>query len=340
VLTPFVVKSLAAKAIARPGLPRLLHKIFLADKLAIVTYHGIIRSPLTIRDWCFLDEDSFRTQAAYLKRHFDVLPLSAAVEALRHGKINRPTAAITFDDGYHNNYSIAFPILREFSLPATIFLTTALIDTGETLWHLRLHRSLSKTTKNSLEWNGRRLDLAGTASRAKANGEIKNQLAALPHPELFRRLRGIVGALGDEFDEPIETDSPFRMLNTEAIDEMIASGLIEFGAHTHSHPILSRLSRGECQDEIERSIEAVRKLTGHPCELFAYPFGGQNDYNQNAIDCLRSLGIPAAVTTLTGPNDKDAPLLELRRYGAGAGEDMSVFQFKVHHLMPRRAEAR
>jgi peptidoglycan/xylan/chitin deacetylase (PgdA/CDA1 family) len=251
---------------------------------------------------------------------------------MQRGQISRPTAAITFDDGYQNNYSVAFPILRQMGLPATIFLTTGLIDTGETLWHLRLNRSLSQTTRSLLQSDGHRLDLTGVGSKTTANVEIKKQLAALPRRELLKRLREIVGALGDDLDEPIEVDSPFRMLNTEAIAAMAASGLIEFGAHSHTHPVLSRLSREESQGEIERSIKAVGKLTGRSCELFAYPFGGRRDYNQETIDILRGLGICAAVTTLTGPNDKNAPLLELRRYGTGAGEDMPLFQLKVHHL--------
>jgi peptidoglycan/xylan/chitin deacetylase (PgdA/CDA1 family) len=120
---------------------------------------------------------------------------------------------------------------------------------------------------------------------------------------------------------------------------MVASGLIEFGAHSHSHRRLSRLSSEECREEIETSVSEVRKLTARSCEFFAYPLGGRQDYNQESVDVLRKLGIRAAVTTLAGPNDEHVPPLELRRYGAGANENMSLFKLKVHHLMPRRAGA-
>jgi peptidoglycan/xylan/chitin deacetylase (PgdA/CDA1 family) len=258
---------------------------------------------------------------------------------MQDGEIKRPTAAITFDDGYQNNYSVAFPILRELALPATIFIATGFIDSDDTFWTLRLNRSLANTKTRALTWNGLKFDLNGTASRENANMKIRRSLRDLPRSQLMARLAEVVKSLGEDLDSPIEVDSPFRMLNSRSISEMVASGLIEFGAHSHSHRRLSRLSSEECREEIETSVSEVRKLTARSCEFFAYPLGGRQDYNRESVDVLRKLGIRAAVTTLAGPNDEHVPLLELRRYGAGANENISEYQFKVHHLMPRRAGA-
>jgi peptidoglycan/xylan/chitin deacetylase (PgdA/CDA1 family) len=147
------------------------------------------------------------------------------------------------------------------------------------------------------------------------------------------RLSKIIKMLGEDPRRPMELDSPFRMLTAQAVREMSGSGLVEFGAHTHTHPILARLSTEECKNEIEVSIRRVEEITGRPCKVFAYPFGGREDYSQDAVDILRNLGIRAAVTTLSGPNDMNSSPLELLRYGAGAGEQMVLFQLKVHHLI-------
>jgi peptidoglycan/xylan/chitin deacetylase (PgdA/CDA1 family) len=333
------IKTFVCEAMARSGLPRLLHKVFFADKLTIVMYHGVVRSPLKLFDWCFIEEGLFRSQLTYLKAHFDVVPLSTAVRLVQDGEIKRPTAAITFDDGYQNNYSVAFPILRELSLPATIFIATGFIDTEDTFWNLRLNRSLANTTTNTLSWNGSTFDLNGTPSREKANVSIRKSLRDLPRPQLLARLDEVLRALGEELDSPIEADSPFRMLDSRMIAEMAASGLVDFGAHSHSHRRLSRLSPKECREEIEMSVSEVRRLTGRSCDVFAYPLGRRQDYSRESVDVLRELGIRAAVTTLSGPNDRNVPALELQRYGAGANENMSLFQLKVHHLMPRKAGA-
>jgi peptidoglycan/xylan/chitin deacetylase (PgdA/CDA1 family) len=326
------VKNLAYRSVALAGIPRIAHRTLFPNKLTIVTYHGIVTSPLDIYDWCFLDEKSFRRQLTYLKENFAVISLSAAVEALRAGRLNRPTAVITFDDGYQNNYTVAFPILRELRLPATVFITTGFINTDDTLWHLRLNFSLANTNRPVLCWNGKRLDLNDRISRAKANVIIEKSLRDLLSAELMSRLSEIIKSLGEDPKRSIDLDCPFRMLTGRAVREMSQSGLVEFGAHTHTHPILSRLSFEESKNEIALSVRGVEELTGRACRFFAYPFGGRHDYSQESLDILRSLGICAAVTTLRGANDGKTPLLELRRYGAGANEDMALFQLKVHHF--------
>ena len=333
-----LAKNLAYGVVAGSRVPRLLHTFGFPGKLTIVTYHAVVRPPLVIFDSCFLDEITFRNQLLYLKKHFTVLALSTAVESLKLGKIDRPTAVITFDDGYQNNYSVAYPILRELRLPATIFLTTGWIDTGYTLRYLRLNLALANTKKKALAWNGRMLDLREVASRANANVLIRQEIRALPQAQRMPRLMEVIRELGDDPERPMDPDSPFRMLSSNAVKEMAHSGLIEFGAHTHTHPVLSRLSTDECRQEIESSVKNVEQLTGRPCEQFAYPFGGSPDYTQETIDLLRKSGIRAAVTTIPGFNDKNTSPMELRRYGAGPGEGMSIFQLKVHHVRRWRSK--
>jgi peptidoglycan/xylan/chitin deacetylase (PgdA/CDA1 family) len=145
-------------------------------------------------------------------------------------------------------------------------------------------------------------------------------------------VRSTILALGDDPDSSIEDGSAFRMLDKKAIGEMVASGLIEFGAHTHRHAILSQLSEEERFNEIRQSIDAVYELTGRPCKCFAYPNGREEDYNSETIKDLKACGIEIAVTAISGPNDEKTPVLELRRYGIGADLLMDQFQLTVHHF--------
>ena len=303
------------------------------NQLMIFLYHGVVRSPLKVQDWCFLDETSFRSQVKYVKEHFDVIPLSEAVERLRNGRIHRPTAVITFDDGLQNNYDVAFPILREEGLAATIFLVTGIVNSDDTIWYCRLNRALAETKKTSLEWNGSRFDLSGSIPKAIASLTIQARLKEFPHPQLLGELRKIILALDDDPDHPIEVGSPFRILRHEAIKEMAASGLIEFGGHTCSHTILSLLSSKERYDEIVRSITATRELTGRPCELFAYPNGRAQDYDVEVIEILESCSIRAAVTAIEGLNNGITPVMELRRYGIGSSLSMDEFKCEVHRIV-------
>jgi peptidoglycan/xylan/chitin deacetylase (PgdA/CDA1 family) len=287
-------------------------------RLLIFNYHAVVRFPLEVYNWCFLTETLFRRQMQYLKRRFKLMPLSQAVEQLSTRTSTRPIAVITFDDGFQNNYEIAFPILRAYGIPATFFLVTGVIDTSSTLWFCQLHHALIETHMLTFEWKGRRFDLATAAARARASSELGAALKTFPQPHLLAELHHITCALGRDERLEVELTSPYRMLSRQAISEMSASGLAEFGAHTHSHSILSSLSAGQAREEIEQSITAIGTLTGQPCRLFAYPNGRAQDYDASTTEALQVMGIDTAVTAIAGYNTAATPRLELRRYGIGA----------------------
>jgi peptidoglycan/xylan/chitin deacetylase (PgdA/CDA1 family) len=311
----------------------ILYRTFFPSHLAILMYHGIISTPLVVRNWCFLDRSFFISQIQYLKKYFQLLSLSEAVKRMKNGGISRPTAVVTFDDGFQNNYDLAFPILREMGVPATIFLVTGLVNTDDTVWFCRLNQTLTKTKRLAFEWHGDRVDLSDPLSKAEAAEIIQEKLKEYPHPDLLAEVRWITRELGDEPTAPIPVGSPFRILSGEAIREMAASGLIEFGAHTHNHAILSRLSLGEQRNEIYRSVKAVHELTGRPCQLFAYPNGRGQDYDGGSMKILEECGVRASVTTIEGPNGMMIPLMELRRYGVGADMSLPHFQLKANHII-------
>ncbi len=259
---------------------------------------------------------------------------------MRNGKIFRPTAVITFDDGFQNNYNVAFPILQKAKLPATIFLVTGLVNTNDTLWSYRLKLALAKTRRSSFEWDRRKFNLSGWKNKAKISAAIRARLKGFAQPQLLAEVRKIILELGDDPDSGIKVDSPYRMLSHEAITEMAASGLIEFGAHTHSHAILSLLSPREQYTEIERSVNTTSAMTGRPCELFAYPNGSEQDYDKATIKSLESCGVLAAVTTINGLNDEMTPVMELRRYGIGGDQSTGKFKRKVRLINEHFTAAR
>jgi peptidoglycan/xylan/chitin deacetylase (PgdA/CDA1 family) len=288
-------------------------------------YHGVAGAPLAVEDWCFLDTAVFEQQMRFLHDNCDVIPLSSVVPRLRHGGPRRPTVAITFDDGFRNNYDLAYPVLQEFELPATIFLTTGLIGTDATLWYCRLNLALARTACREIHWNGERYALGNRAERTIASAALQRRLKEQPHATLLTAVRELVQALGDDPDAAIPPDSPFRMLGPDAIAGMMRDGLIEWGAHTRSHAILGRLPPEAQYREIADSVSRVAELTGRPCRLFAYPNGRFADYDASCLEILASLGLDAAVTAEAGENTAETPVYELRRLGIGGLADTDDF---------------
>ena len=255
------IKSLAYRVSAFAGAPRLLQRVFASNGVTILMYHAVTRRPLTVEDWVFVDEQHFLAQMLYLQKHCRVIPLREVADA-RRGRSRRPLVALTFDDGFRNNYCVAYPILQRLALPATIFLVTDLIDSDDTVWFCRINDALCRTALGWLSWEGESYDLSTAAARAEAHARLQARLKTSPHGVLLERCRALITALGDAPGKPIAHDSAYRMLATEEIRAMAASGLVEFGAHTCSHAILSGLSPGERTREIAASLAAVERLTG------------------------------------------------------------------------------
>lgn len=327
-----MIKSIAYSVAAFAGAPRVFQRIFAPDGIAVLMYHAVVREPLPVSDWCFLDEKVFRDQMTYLKKHCRIVPFRELPASVRP-KNGRPIVAVTFDDGYQNNYDVAFPILRQMDVPATIFLATDFIGSDDTVWFCRINDALAKTSLERFEWEKVSYDLSSMSRRAEAGAEIQVRLKRYGHPRLLEEMRNLVRSLGADPDAPIARGSPYRMLGANEIREMADSGLIDFGGHTCSHAILSGLDDSLREREISGSIDAVGRLTGAPCGLFAYPNGGAEDYGPRDVAALRRSNVGAAANTVAGPNDQSAPALELRRYGIGSDTSMARFRLLTHHVL-------
>jgi peptidoglycan/xylan/chitin deacetylase (PgdA/CDA1 family) len=327
-----MIKSLAYKVGSFAAVPRLLQQAFAPEAAAILMYHAVIRTPLAVEDWCFVGERQFREQMQYLKRTCQVIPLRELPRAIK-SQVRRPLVALTFDDGFQNNYGVALPILQQLGLPATVFLATDFIGSEDTPWFCRINEALSLTSLARLDWEGETYDLSNGPRRAEAHARFQVRLKNFPHPELLQKSAQLITALGDHPGKPIPPDSPYRMLAAGEVREMAGSGIIEFGAHTCSHAILSRLSPAERSREITASLAAVERLTGAPCTLFAYPNGRVTDYGPCDVAMLRDSQTNVAVTTVTGPNDRSVPALEMRRYMVGSGTSVGQFKLMTHHVL-------
>lgn len=327
-----MTKSMAYTLAGFAGVPRLLQRIFVRDGISILMYHSVTKEPLSVPDWCFVQERSFQEQMVYLKNHCRVIPLKD-VPSLTRENNGRPKVAITFDDGFQSNYDIAWPILKKLGLPATIFLATDFIGSDNTVWFCRINEALSKTSLTNLEWDGMTYDLSTQRCRGQAHAAIQERLKTHEHSQLLAKTRQLIQILGDRPERPIRPGSPYRMLGATEVREMAASGLVDFGAHTCSHAILSGLSKSEREREITESLAVVERLTGVPCTLFAFPNGRASDFGSCDVEVLEGNKITVAVTTVDGPNDRAISALEMRRYGIGSDTSMALFKFLIHHAL-------
>ena len=327
------IKKSVYKALASTGIHRALHGVLNKGQLSILMYHGVVQEPLDFEDWIMLDAAAFSGQMDYLQKHFRVVSMSKAFEMLCQGEISEPTAVITFDDGYQNNFEVAYPILQKRNLPASIYLATNLINTNASLKLGELTEAFVKTRESSLEWRDSIYNLTAKTDRIESLQTIKAMLKREHIDTVFQEVGNICSLLLGESSVNVTKDSPYRMLDTQSIREMADSGLIEFGAHTLNHAILSNLDRSEQQKEINDSVEAVSALSQRSCDFFAYPNGTPQDYNQDTLDVVQASEVKAALTTIEGTCNPKTHTSELRRFGVGADMDLVTFELMVHNFI-------
>ncbi|MDZ7333336.1 MAG: polysaccharide deacetylase family protein [candidate division KSB1 bacterium] len=212
---------------------------------------------------------------------------------------------ITFDDGYQDNYTNAFPILKKYAVPATIFLSTDPIQNGTRLWYDAIQETILGSSQKHIDLSAFGLGEFEIIT-AKQKDHAIHQIT--DHVKKFMN-----GCRKEEITEYLETrystnddagNSQWLMLNWDQIKEMARSG-ITFGAHTMTHPILTQISTEEAQREIQLSRKIIEENIGMKVDLFAYPNGNADDYNDKIIDLVKSEGFSAACTLIPGVNRRN-----------------------------------
>lgn len=293
------------------------------SKFAILCYHrvGTAGAPFYSR----LPERAFAAQMKYLRRNYRVVPLSQLCCELHEGHRVPPTVAVTFDDGYRDLYRFAFPILQEYSIPATVYLIGHCIESGEAPWYDRIFAILQSAPLHfEAELSSHRLfRLRSPEDRLAAAWEIIKFLKSIPDTD--RRTLCAQFRARFPVDEAILSG---RMLDWEQVREMYRNG-IRFGAHTMTHPAVSQLHPSQMPEELLNSKRLLENGLDAPIKHFAYPFGKPEDFNGLAQEFLARSGFRSAVTTVEGFNSRGANAFELRRVQIGDGPSLPGFSFEL-----------
>jgi len=280
----------------------------------------------------------FAEQLAVLSERYRILPLREFVARAEAGASLRGTAAITFDDGYADNLHEARPLLERFAAPATVFVATGYIGTRKEFWWDELERLLLQPGElpRSLAveagariyaWN---LGQDASYSAESCNRHLGWNVAQPTNPTrrhaLYRDLHMLLSlqrtaqreqllqAVRDWSGHGCEGRASHRALTEDETRTLAHGSLIELGAHTKTHPVLSMLPAHEQRAEIAASRDKLQTLTGRAIKTFAYPYGGLADYKRNTVKVVADLGFDAACSTfsnvITGPCDR----LQLPRF--------------------------
>ncbi len=293
-------------------------KLTASSCLRILSYHGVCDDSLAGEAWVpkhFVTRSAFERQLIYLRKHTTPVSLSEAVAKLRNGTIPDRAVVLTFDDGYANNLHHVLPLLKKYDVPATIFVSTSYVESGELFPFDKLR--LIKLMKQNY------------------SGDLK----LLPNYKRCRldEVRSVLETIWPAAESSL-TDHQFETLRPLCREEFdrLNCDLVSIGAHSHMHCILRNESRDRRADEIATSVSLIRQWTGKDECLFSYPNGQQDDYDEMDKQELRRLRVSVAVNGVSGINRFGSDPLDLKRLPVGIYHDGYAYAAEVlglRHLL-------
>jgi len=274
------------------GVPAFINTL-MKNRPLVVTYHGIYDGPRNSGSLpaTFVHVNDMIDQLNFIRRKYCIITPDDLREALETRKTLPPhSALITFDDGYQSFARLAFPVLRSMGTIPIVFTSTEYVEEAKPFWfdsvwlsfhHINADR-LQHILKDFHSECGDNvitdaMSLLGTLKRLK--------------PAVRRRVvSALASACGPELDEKSRI---FHSMDADQIRNMSREG-VTFGGHTHTHTILTALSKDEAEGEICLNKEKIEDLTQKPCIFFAYPNGGKQDFNDRHKNILKLAGYKGA----------------------------------------------
>ena len=283
------------------------------DKVLILTYHRFSREAHPFKT----SAADFAAHLEYLDKHNRVMELSEAVRLLQNGKTPPPNATvITIDDGYNDAYEIAFPLLKKYRMPATVYVVTDFLDGKCWLWTDLTRYVLLRTQKEYIAtgFENDKIEgvLSGELQRLELAGRINSRLKKMPENLKNKKLAEIAASLAVEIPEKPICD--YAPLSWENVREMEAEN-VRSESHTVSHPILTRVTENLLDSELRNSKTRLENVLERKVEHFCYPNGS---LDENIRKAVKSAGYLSAATTNYGFNAKQTNLFLLNRIDAPA----------------------
>jgi peptidoglycan/xylan/chitin deacetylase (PgdA/CDA1 family) len=285
--------------------------------VTLFLFHGVIEKQRhRVRNYTrkHLPVEEFRSVLEELGRRGKALSMDDVASGCATGRpFPRGAFAITFDDGFENNVSVARPILDALGIPATIYVTSRFVDEGGMSWIDRIEWALERVAIGNirLPWSPKIAAFYTPADKIVLLEEIRREVKSNSRinvdslaTEIFRQL---------DVEEVHTSDDPLdKKMTWEQVRDWIAPGF-SIGGHSHTHAILSHLSPAKLAWELDTSLSLLRDRAGIVTSHYSYPEGLAHCYSPQVIAALKERSITCSPTAIDGTNPPGSDPFHLRR---------------------------
>lgn len=290
------------------SLMAFLIKFFGKNKLLILNYHRV-QDKNNVFFMSDIDHYTFNWQMHIISQYLTPIDLTDAVLKLENNKLLAGSIAVTFDDGYKDNFSDALPILKKMGVPATFFIATGFLN-GGIMWNDVVIESIKRTNKDEINLSHVGLKRYSLTTKGEKIIAIEHIINAIKYKSLFDREELIT-----DINEICEVKLPDNlMMNDDEVNQLYDSGMA-IGGHTSNHPIFSCESNNVVEEEVLDGKFYLEKILHIQLSAFAYPNGKLGkDYEPIHADIIKKAGFKCAVSTNWGVNNKKTDLYQLMRF--------------------------
>jgi len=329
--TSMGLRNSCAAISERFAITRLLETAPRRNSLIVLNYHRLghgDRQPYDEGTFS-ATADEFADQVTFFKRKYSVVTLDEAIHLTTSKHLFRGTAILlTFDDGYLDNFEIAYPILQSLGVQGTFFLISALVGSRDLPWWDRIAYAVKNATKPAIALNGphqMHFDLNAQDRADVIRALLAQYKKSVSHQSASDFLTAVEEAC--ESRRPAADERVFLDWNEAA--DMISHGMA-IGCHTHTHPVLSQLSVDDQYEELKTVKETLQARLSVPANVLAYPVGKKTTFTQETQQVLHQLGYRAAFSYYGGINLPGATMpFDIRRNSVDAGLPMSRLRMQL-----------
>jgi peptidoglycan/xylan/chitin deacetylase (PgdA/CDA1 family) len=284
----------------------------------VLMYHSVVEDPRLTANSIGISNprSAFEAHISKIARHYTPVTIDQVAQFAKEGRRLPPrSVAVTFDDGFADNYDVVSPILSRYGVPATFYIMVNAVDTGNPPWYCRLRFAFGTTGKH--EWSDPEQGQKHRISNAQDRESALNIAFEMGAKKTSKAQEDFVREVEKSLEvEPLGREQGL-MLSWDRVRALRKAGHT-IGGHTLSHPNLAHVSQEEARSEILESKKKLEEETGEPIEHFSYPHPALNpQWSPQTLQITREAGFKSAVLTTCGPvRQGDEPLALKRIYAA------------------------
>ena len=285
-----------------------------SNKFVIFLLHGVIKQEVsTVRNYNrkHILESEFYSLLKELRNNGNPVSMDDIASGT---PLPQNAYAITFDDGFENNFSVAASILKEFKTPATFYITSSFVNDNKMSWIDQIDYAIEQTEQRKIIFMGREFNLISDDEKINFLKFVR-QTAKESQPFFLAKQKYISDifeqtkvSFCDSLDTPIDLKMSWSQVSQMSQDE-----LFTIGGHTHTHPVMSYLDDEDLSEEVELNLQFLKEKCLLDVEHFSYPEGLDFCFNEKVINKLKDAGIKICPTAIDGENNVNDNLFYLKR---------------------------